>query len=167
MLIFVMGCGENMNKFYRKPKPETMQQNREFYNKHYEKEIKWLKENLDKINKYNDFLSNMYVILITGNRKITPKMDSTIKKSILKCKQSPIYNEKLRNEQQSKLQPILKKIALVKKLAMEKNTHSVRFIENVESFVKEHHRITEKQMKSLNKIYKECGEDLFKGDENG
>lgn len=156
-----------MGKFYRKPKPETMQQNREFYNKHYEKEIKWLKENLDKINKYNDFLSNMYVILITGNRKITPKMDSTIKKSILKCKQSPIYNEKLRNEQQSKLQPILKKIALVKKLAMEKNTHSVRFIENVESFVKEHHRITEKQMKSLNKIYKECGEDLFKGDENG
>ena len=54
-----MDYGKNMNKFYRKPKPETMKQNREFYNKHYEKEIKWLKENLDKINKYNDFLSDM------------------------------------------------------------------------------------------------------------
>ena len=26
-----MGYGKNMNKFYRKPKPETMKKNREFY----------------------------------------------------------------------------------------------------------------------------------------
>jgi hypothetical protein len=39
-----MRCGGNMNRFYRKPKPETMQKNRETYAKLYPNEIKWLKD---------------------------------------------------------------------------------------------------------------------------
>ena len=38
-----------MNRFYRKPKPETMKKNRETYRKTYDKEIKWLKSNLQTL----------------------------------------------------------------------------------------------------------------------
>ena len=36
-----------MNKFYRKPKPETIQKNKEFNKKNLLDEIKWLEENYD------------------------------------------------------------------------------------------------------------------------
>ena len=49
MYYIVMDYGENMNKFYRKPKPETMKKNREFYADAFEKEIKWLKANLQTL----------------------------------------------------------------------------------------------------------------------
>ena len=64
-----------MNKFYRKPKPETMKKNREFYAETFEKEIKWLKDNVGTLTQYkNKFLLEMYSILISGSRKMTPKM---------------------------------------------------------------------------------------------
>ena len=63
-----------MNKFYRKPKPETMKKNRELYREAYKDEIKWMKENTSLLTKHNNFLSEMYIILVTGGRKVTPKM---------------------------------------------------------------------------------------------
>ena len=68
-----------MNRFYKKPKPETMKKNREFYAKTFELEMKWLKENLELI-KDDKFLVDMYTILITGSRKMTPKMVEAIRK---------------------------------------------------------------------------------------
>ena len=51
----------NMNKFYRKPKPETMKKNREFYAETFEKEIKWLKDNVSVLTQFkNKFLLEMY-----------------------------------------------------------------------------------------------------------
>ena len=46
-----------MNKFYRKPKPETMRKNRESYADIFEKEIKWCKDNLQTLtqNKHKFF----------------------------------------------------------------------------------------------------------------
>ena len=66
--------GNNMNRFYKKPKPETMKKNRELYRELYKDEIKWLSENFDKLQKHNKFLVEMCIILKTGGRKITPKM---------------------------------------------------------------------------------------------
>ena len=43
-----------MNKFYRKPKPETMKKNREFYKENFKKEIAWFKENLEEIKEDKD-----------------------------------------------------------------------------------------------------------------
>ena len=72
-----------MNKFYRKPTPETMKKNRETYIKLYKEEIKWLKENLQTLTETkNKFMIEMYTILITGSRKITPKMADAIKNGI-------------------------------------------------------------------------------------
>ena len=154
-----------MTRFYRKPKPETMKKNRELYKETYKDEIKWIKENVTTIQKHNKFLYDMYMILITGSRKITPKMESAIINGVIKCKNSPVYNEDLREEADEKLKPILAKINVVLAMAEAKNDKGVGFIRNVLEYVKNNHRITKKQMEALNKVHKRVSEDLFKGDE--
>ena len=155
-----------MARFYRKPKPETMKKNREEYAKHYTVEIKWMKENVQTLQKHNKFLYDMYMILITGSRKVTPKMESAIINGITKSKNNPLYNPKLRDEADEKLKPILSKINMVLAMAEAKNDKGVGFIRNVLEYVRNNHRITKKQMEALNKVYKRCNDDLFKGDEN-
>ena len=157
-----------MNRFYRKPKPETMKKNREVYAEVFEKEIKWFKENLQTLTETNNkFLVDMYTILISGNRKITPKMATAIKDGIERCKNNPNYNEDLRREADEKLKPILSKINVVLAMAEAKNDGAVDFIKNVDKYVRTNHRITKKQMEALNKVYKRVTEDLFeKGDNN-
>ena len=156
-----------MNRFYRKPKPETMKKNRDTYRKAYPKEMKWLKENLQILTQSkNKFLIDMYTIMITGSRKITPKMSDANKNGIERCKNSPLYNSEMAQEADEKLKPILEKIAMVERLAEQKGDGAVDFIKNVKNYVKMNHRITKKQMSSLNKVYKRVSEDLFKGDDN-
>ena len=156
-----------MNRFYRKPKPETMKKNREAYAEIFEKEIKWCKDNLQTLtqNKHK-FLIEMYTILISGSRKVTPKMATAIKTSIGKCKMDPRYDETLQIEATEKLKPILAKINVVLAMAEAKNDKAVDFIKNVQNYVKTNYRITKKQMEALNKIHKRVSEDLFEGDKD-
>ena len=153
-----------MNKFYRKPKPETMKMNRKTYSKKYSNEIKWMKNNLQIIQNNNKFLFDMYMILVTGSRKITPKMESAILTGIERCKKSPAYNPEMAKEADEKLKPILEKIELVLSMAEQKNDRAIDFIKNVKEYVKREHRVTKKQMEALNKVYKRCSEDLFNDD---
>ena len=154
-----------MNKFYRKPKPETMKKNREFYAETFKKEIKWLKEHMSPLNSCkNKFLLEMYQILVTGSRKITPKMATAIQNGIKKCNQNPNYNESLRQEANAKIRPMLEKIAMVEKLAEAKGDRALEFVQSVKQYVKNNYRITKKQMEGLNKVYKRVSEDLFKKD---
>jgi len=154
-----------MNRFYRKPKPETMKKNREVYADVFEKEIKWFKENLQTLTETkNKFLIEMYTILISGNRKITPKMASAIKNGVQKCKNNPRFNEELREEANNKLKPILSKINMVMAMAEAKNDKAVDFIKSVDTYVRTNYRITKKQMEGLNKVYKRVSEDLFNDD---
>ena len=162
----MIGWVTRMARFYRKPKPETMKKNREVYADVFLSEINWLKDNLSIITNNNKFLLDMYTILITGNRKITPKMADAIKNSIEKCKNSPLYNEELREQAEEKLKPILSKINIVLAMAESRNDMAVGFIRNVLDYVRTNHRITKKQMEALNKVHKRVSEDLFKGDEN-
>ena len=151
-----------MNKFYRKPKPETMKKNREAYEQVFKNEIKWLKENLQTLTQHkHKFLIEMYTILITGSRKVTPKMADAIKNGIGKCQNHPKFNPELQAEAEAKLKPILEKIAMVEKLAEAKGDRALEFVQNVKQYVKNNYRITKKQMESLNKVYKRVSEDLF------
>ena len=156
-----------MNRFYRKPKPETMKKNREIAKQQFSDEMKWLKENVSKLtqNKHK-FLLDMYQYLITGSRKITPKMGIAIQNSIVKCKNDPRYNPLKEIEAKEKLQPILGKINVVLAMAEAKNDKAVDFIRNVQDYVKTNFRITKKQMEALNKVHKRVTEDLFEGDKN-
>ena len=151
-----------MNRFYRKPKPETMKKNRESYASIFKDDISWIKDNLQTLtqNKHK-FLIDMYTILVTGSRKITPKMATAIKNSIVKCKGNPSYNEELREDAESKLKPILEKIAMVERLAEQKGDKALEFVQSVREYVRDNYRITKKQMAGLNKVYKRVTEDLF------
>ena len=152
-----------MNRFYRKPKPETMKKNRETYAELYKDEIKWFGENLHVlVETKNKFMIEMANILVTGNRKITPKMGDAIKNGISRCNNNPKFNPVLQIEAEAKLKPILEKIAMVEKLAESKNDKALGFIQNVREYVTNNYRVTKKQMEALNKVYKRCGEDLFK-----
>ena len=154
-----------MNRFYRKPKPETMQKNREFYADAFKVELVWLKDNLQTLtDTKNKFLIDMYTILVTGSRKVTPKMASAIRNGIHKCKNNPRFNDELRMEAEKKLKPILEKIVMVERLAEQKGDRALEFVQNVKEYVKNNFRITKKQMAGLNKVYKRVSEDLFKGE---
>ena len=144
-----------------------MRKNRETYAEAYKDEIKWFKENVQILQQTkNKFLIDMYQILITGSRKITPKMASAIRNSIEKCKNNPLYNPELKTDAMEKLKPILEKIVMVERLAEKKNDKAQTFVRSVKQYVQMNYRITKKQMEGLNKVYKRCSEDLFKGDEN-
>ena len=81
-------------KYYKKPSPETMKKNRETYAKLYPNEIKWLKDNLQTLTETkNSFMVEMYTILITGGRKITPKMANAIMNGIKRCQNHPKFND--------------------------------------------------------------------------
>ena len=156
-----------MNKFYRKPNPETMKKNRESYKQVFKNEMVWLKDNVGKLTKNkHKFLIDMYQIMITGSRKITPKMATAIQTSINKCKTDARYNENVRIMEEVRLQPILAKINVVLAMAEAKNDKAVDFIRNVQDYVKTNFRITKKQMEALNKVHKRVSEDLFEGDNN-
>ena len=143
-----------MNKFYRKPKPETMRENRAQYMKLYENEIKWFQANLDSLIKHkNKFLIEMYTILITGNRKITPKMESAINNGIQRCSNDPRYNEDVKQKVMEKLKPILEKITLLEGFAATNNDRSLPFIKSVKEYIQKNHRVSKKQLEGLNKIY--------------
>jgi len=156
-----------MNKFYRKPLPETMKKNREAYKEVFKEEIAWLKDNLQTLteNKHK-FLTDMYLILVTGSRKVTPKMSEAIVNSITKCKTSAAYNIELRAAATEKITPILEKITMVESLAEQKGDKALTFVKNVKEYVKKNYRISKKQMEGLNKVYKRVSEDLFDGDKS-
>ena len=140
--------------YYKKPSPETMRKNREKYHKLYEDEMKWMKDNLQTLQNNSKFLFEMYMILVTGSRKITPKMELAIINGVDRCKSSPLYNEYVRIAADEKLEPILSKINYIETLAKHQKVHSIEFIRNVKDFVKRNHKITRSQMEALNNVYK-------------
>ena len=151
-----------MNRFYRKPSPETMKKNRESYDEIFKDEIKWCKENLQTLTETkNKFMIEMYTIMVTGSRKITPKMADAIVNGIKRCKQNPNFNEDVRAEAEAKMKPILEKITMVESLVKAKGDKALRFVQNVKTYVKANYRITKKQMEGLNKVYKRVSDNLF------
>ena len=148
-----------MNRFYRKPKPETMKKNRETNKELYSEEIKWCKEHLEYI-KDNKFLVEMYTILITGSRKMSPKMIGAVQKAMT----NPMYDKIQRIERMDKIKPILGKITMVEAMVEAKDNHqsswwknqysALGFIKSVKKQLMKNGKLSEKQMEALNKVYK-------------
>ena len=136
-----------------------MKANREIARKHFKKELKWLKDNMDNLvkNKHK-FLIEMYMIMVTGNRRFTDKMLSATRKSIKKCMNNPNYNVLIKTEADEKIRPILSKINIVLIQAESKGHRGIGFIESIKDYVLKNYRITQKQMTALNKIYKELND---------
>ena len=150
----------NMASFgYRKTKPETKRKNREEYKNLYLTEIKWLKDNLTLL-KDDKFMIDMYTILITGSRKMTPKMIEAVRKNMNSSQYDPIKMI----ERQEKIKPILEKINMVLELVKEvdegkdnyyvKNFSAKPFVTSIMGQLKKRGKLSEKQMAGLNKVYK-------------
>jgi len=145
--------------FYRKPKPETMLKNRETNKKLYSEEMNWCKENMEYI-KDNKFLIDMYTILITGGRKMTPKMIGAVQKAMT----NPMYDKVKRIERMDKIKPILEKIEYIHILVenadrdkadyYKQNYSALPFVKSVKQQLMKNGKLSEKQMQGLNKVYK-------------
>ena len=145
--------------YYRKTSPETKRKNREEYKNLYLTEIKWLKDNLNLL-KDDKFMIDMYTILITGSRKMTPKMIEAVRKNM----NSPQYDTVHMIERQEKIKPILEKINMVLELVKEmdegkddyyiKNYSPLSFVTSIMNQLKTKGKLSEKQMTGLNKVYK-------------
>ena len=148
-----------MVNYYRKPSPETKLKNRELNEQLYPTEIKWLKENLNLL-KDDKFMIDMYTILVTGSRKMTPKMIEAVRKNM----NSPQYDTVHMIERQEKIKPILEKIHMVLELVKEvdegkddyyvKNFSALSFVSSIMGQLKKRGKLSEKQMTGLNKVYK-------------
>ena len=153
--------------YYRKPKPETMKKNREEYKKIYSEEIAWCKENINLL-KGNKFLVDMYSILITGSRKMTPKMIGAVQKAMT----NPMYDPIKRIEKTQKMQPIIEKINRVWELVAEideekdnyylENFSALPFVNSIKEQAQKNLRLSEKQLTALNKVYKKYKEKFDK-----
>ena len=145
--------------YYRKTKPETKLKNREEYKNLYSTEIEWLKENLF-ILKDDKFMIDMYTILVTGSRKMSPKMIEAVRRNM----NSPQYDTVAMIERQEKIKPILEKIHMVLELVKEmdegkddhyiKNYSPLSFVTSIMNQLKTRGKLSEKQMAGLNKVYK-------------
>jgi hypothetical protein len=148
-----------MVNYYRKPSPETKLKNRELNEQLYPTEIKWLKENLTLL-KDDKFMIDMYTILVTGSRKMTPRMIEVVRKNM----DSPRYDPIAMIERQEKIKPILEKIHMVLTLVKEvdegkddyyiKNYSPLSFVTSIMNQLKGRGTLSEKQMAGLNKVYK-------------
>ena len=148
-----------VGSYYRKAKPETQLKNRDEYTKLYSTEIKWLKENLNLL-KDDKFMIDMYTILVTGSRKMTPKMIEAVRRNM----NSPQYDTVKMIERQEKLKPIFEKINIVFTLVKEvdegkddyyiKNYSAFSFVTSIMNQLKGRGTLSEKQMAGLNKVYK-------------
>ena len=148
-----------VGSYYRKPKPETQLNNRDENMKLYSTEIKWLKENLNLL-KDDKFMIDMYTILITGSRKMSPKMISAVRTNM----NSPQYDTVHMIERQEKIKPILEKIQMVLTLIKEvdegkddyyiKNYSPLSFVTSIMNQLKTRGKLSEKQMTGLSKVYK-------------
>ena len=148
-----------MVNYYHKTNPETKRKNREEYKNLYLTEIKWLKDNLNLL-KDDKFMVDMYTILITGSRKMTPKMIEAVRKNM----NSPQYDTVHMIERQEKIKPILEKIQMVLTLIKEvdegkddyyiKNYSPLSFVTSIMNQLKTRGKLSEKQMIGLSKVYK-------------
>ena len=148
-----------VGSYYRKAKPETQQKNREEYKKLYSPERKWLGDNLELL-KDDKFMMDMYTILITGSRKMSPKMIEAVRRNM----NSPQYDTVAMIERKEKIKPILEKIHMVLQLVKEvdegkddyyiKNYSPLSFVTSIMNQLKGRGTLSEKQMAGLNKVYK-------------
>ena len=121
--------------------------------------INWCKENIENF-KNDKFLFDMYTILITGSRKMTPKMIGAVQKAMVNPKYDPIKMI----ERRDKMKPILEKINRVWELVAEidegkndwylANYSALPFVNSLKEQFERNAMLSEKQMNALNSVFK-------------
>ena len=136
-----------------------MKKNRELYKELYPKELAWCRKNVEHF-KNDKFMFDMYTILITGSRKMTPKMIGAVQKAMVNPKYDPIKMI----ERRDKMKPILEKINRVWELvaAIDEgkndwylaNYSALPFVDSLKKQFESNAMLSEKQMNALNSVFK-------------
>ena len=142
--------------YFKKANPETIKKRKEEYSELYSKQIDWFETNMATI-RSNQFLVDMYTILVTGSRPISEKMLSSINASMSNWRYDPV--EKTKREE--KFKPIIEKINVLKGMveSVDGNRINTRFsahgfVTSLLSQASTRLSLSEKQMKALNKCWK-------------
>ena len=155
-------------RYYKKPKPETIQKRKEEYAKKYKNELKWLTTN--KLIESNDFLTDMALILKTGSRPFSEKMHNAVLKAMKDPRYDLVKSIKLKEKAQPTLEKIDRVLDLVNDVDGDKNDYylanysALPFIMSIRDQFQSRLQISPKQMEGLNKVYKRVSEDLFDKD---
>ena len=159
--------------FYKKPtkkRVEEIEKGMTHNKSKYEKRIKQLKhitEDISYIPKgstdsYHEFIHSMYSALV-GGRNITSKMEASITKivaSYIKWSEK-MTDPKYRENRKNFIETTISKIGLIKdKLHEAKYTQNYTwdaesFLDSIEEHVRKRAKLSEKQFKALNKMYKQ------------
>ncbi len=145
-------------RYYKKPKPETIQKRKEEYSEKYKDEIKWLSTN--KLIDSNNFLTDMLMILKTGSRPFSDKMHQAVLKSMKDPRYDLVKGIKLKEKAQPMLEKIDRVLDLVNEVDEGKNDYylanfsALPFVMSIRDQFESRLRISPKQMEGLNKVYK-------------
>jgi hypothetical protein len=133
-----------------------MNKRKEEYSVVYDKEMKWLKKNMELI-KENSFLVDMYNILLTGSRPMSDKMIGVVQKNMKSWRYDPVE----RIVREDKIKPIKEKISLLEEMVkyVDKDDIYTRFsaygfLQSVKKQCDTRLSLSDKQMSALNKVYK-------------
>tara|TARA_B100000287_G_scaffold304911_1_gene288161 strand:+ start:136 stop:621 length:486 start_codon:yes stop_codon:yes gene_type:complete len=145
-------------RYYKKPKPETIQKRKEEYAQKYKEELKWLSTN--KLIESNNFLTDMALILKTGKRPFSEKMHQAVLKAMKDPRYDLVKSIKLKEKAIPTLEKIDKVLDLVNEIDGNKsdyylqNFSALPFIMSIREQFESRLKISPKQMQGLNKVYK-------------
>lgn len=142
--------------YFKKANPETIKKRKDEYSELYSKQIDWFETNMVTI-RSNQFLVDMYTILVTGSRPISEKMLSSINASMSNWRYDPV-EKTIRTE---KFKPIIEKINVLKDMVEVVDGNRINtqfsaygFVVSILKQATTRLSLSEKQMKALNKCWK-------------
>ena len=146
-----------MNRFYKKPKKETIQKRQLEFSTKYTPEIKWLENNPIAIK--DNFLMDMLNVLKTGDRPFSEKMYMSVKKAMT----NPRFDIKKNIELKGKIDAIKQKVEvlvdLVRSVDEKKSSYyvdnysAIGFVYSIREQLESGRYLSKKQLLALNKVF--------------
>jgi hypothetical protein len=120
---------------------------KEEYAEEYEKEIEWLEEYLSITD--NDFLSDMYEVLTTGESEFSRNMEEAVHDNMRAVNLDELRkNEKWIQSVIGRLEDLLEMIK-----ESSKNDGAYSFVNSVLEYAKNNRRVTDNQLEAINDVY--------------
>ena len=144
-----------MNRFYKKPKKETIQKRQLEFSKKYTQEITWLENN--QIAQKDNFLKDMLNVLKSGERPFSEKMHIAVRKAM----SNPRFDIKTNIELKGKIDAIKQKVEVLVDLVRSVDEHkgeyyvqnysAIHFVRSIQNQLESGRYLSKKQLQGLNK----------------
>ena len=155
-----------MNRFYKKPKKETIQKRQLEFSKKYTPEITWLENN--QIAQKDNFLMDMLNVLKTGNRPFSEKMHIAVRKAM----SNPRFDIKTNIDFEEAIDAIKQKVEVLVDLVTSvdekkgdyyiQNYSAIHFVRSIQNQLESGRYLSKKQLQGLNKVFKRYTKSMDK-----